>query len=138
MGKKLQILGAANILAASDIVQEVVATPEWGTGTGVIIQGMTGVDRDAYETSMREEDSKGRQKANFKNLRARLIAFSAVDEDGSRIFTESQVEELGNKSAKVLDRLFDTAQRLSGIGVDDVEALLGNSSKTTDDGSDSD
>ena len=51
-------------------------------------------------------------------------------------FTENQVEELGKKSAKVLDRLFDAAQKLSGIGVDDVEALLGNSNKTTDDGSD--
>ena len=132
----MMILDAAKILAANDIVQEVVETPEWGKGTGVIIQGMTGVDRDAYETSMQEKDSKGKQKANFTNLRARLVAYSAVDEGGNRIFTENQVEELGKKSAKVLDRLFDAAQKLSGIGVDDVEALLGNSNKTTDDGSD--
>ncbi len=126
MSKKLQILGAAKILAAIDIKQEVVETPEWGKGTGVIIQGMTGADRDAYEVSMQVKTGKEKGNMNLENLRARLIAYSAVDEDGNRIFTESQVEALGKKSAKVLDRLFDAAQRLSGIGVDDVEAYLGN------------
>jgi hypothetical protein len=46
-----------------------------------------------------------------------------VDEDGKRVFTEAEVKALGAKSARALDRLFDTARRLSGLGDEDVETL---------------
>ncbi len=45
------------------------------------------------------------------------------DEEGKPLFTRSDVEKLGQKSAAVLDRLFTVAQRLSGVAEKDVEEL---------------
>jgi hypothetical protein len=38
-----------------------------------------------------------------------------------RLFTDAEVAELGNKSAKALDRVFTIAQRINGIGTDAVD-----------------
>jgi hypothetical protein len=44
------------------------------------------------------------------------------DSQGDRLFDDSEIAALGRKSARALDRVFSVAQRLNGIGVDQVDA----------------
>jgi hypothetical protein len=63
---------------------------------------------------------------NLKNIRAKLVALTVVDEEGNRIFSDSDASALGKKSAAALDRVFEVAQRLSGLRPEDVEELSKN------------
>ena len=108
-------LSRDEVLGASDLKSEDVEVPEWG---GVLrLRSMTGVERDAFETSLFVEgEDGGERKLDSRNMRARLVAATAVDEAGKTLFTKEDVEALGRKNAAALDRLFSVAQRLSGIG----------------------
>ena len=46
---------------------------------------------------------------------------------GDRLFTEANLRELGNKSAKALDRILLVAQRINGMLPDSVEDAEKNS-----------
>ena len=72
---------------------------------------------------------------NMQNLRAKLVAQSAIGEDGKPLFTEEDVKWLGEKSAKALNRLFNAAQQLSGLSESDVKELAGNFKDARSDGS---
>jgi len=118
-----KLLSRQDILGASDIQQELVSVPEWGGA--VYVRGMTGTERDSFEASITE--GQGRDvKINAQNLRAKLVARSVVDENGKPLFSKADVEALGKKSARALQRVFNVAQRLSGISDEDVETLAKN------------
>lgn len=120
------------ILNAADLVTEDVEVPEWG-GT-VRVRGLTGSERDAFEQSIMEQ--RGRDVAlNLRNIRAKLVALSVVDEQGKRVFSDDDVKALGQKSAVALQRVFEVAQRLSGLRSEDVEELAKNSESAPSDGS---
>lgn len=112
------------ILAADDTQFEDVDVPEWG-GT-VRVKSLMGKERDALEASMIEGKGK-KANVNLSNLRAKLVAWSVVDEDGKRVFSEADIAALGAKSAAALNRVYEVAQRLSGITEEDVEELTKNS-----------
>lgn len=108
------------ILSANDVVKELVHVPEWGGD--IYVKGMTGAERDGFEASiiqMRGRDAN----VNFKNIRAKLAVLTICDADGKRLFTDKDLDALANKSAVALQRIFPVAQRLSGIGDNDVKEL---------------
>lgn len=111
------------IFAADDIKSEVVHVPEWGGD--VRVKAMTGAERDAFEQSITTRTGKV-FKSNMENVRAKLCAFTIVDEAGNLLFKEREIEQLGAKSAAVLDRVFTVAQRLAGLSDADVEDLATN------------
>lgn len=121
---KLTLLTRDAILGASDIQSEDVHVPEWG-GT-VRVRGLTAAQRDAFEAASVTGNGK-RRDVNLANIRARLVALSIVDENGGRVFNPGDVAALGEKSAGALDRVFNVASRLSGIGDADIEELAKNS-----------
>lgn len=117
------LLSREQILQAEDLVYEDVEVPEWG-GT-VRVRGLTGAERDQFEASI--VSLNGRQsKVDTRNVRAKLAALTIIDEDGKRLFTDQDVQQLGLKSAAALDRVFDVAQRLSGLSDQDIEELAEN------------
>lgn len=118
----MSVLTKDQILAAVDLPREEVSVPEWGGA--VVVRGLTGKERDQFEASL--VDGKDKNKTNLNNIRARLVALTLVDSKDNRLFSDEDVEKLGAKSAQVLDRLFETAQRLSGLKRDSVEELAGN------------
>jgi hypothetical protein len=118
------ILSRASILAAEDLPRETVAVLEWGGD--VLVQGLTARERDDFEISLSTGKGKNAE-TNFRNLRARLVARAVVDEKGDRLFGDADIAALGGKSAVVLQRLFEVAQRLSGFTTADVEELTKNS-----------
>ncbi len=122
MDKKKKFLTAEDILQAADIPTEAVHVPEWGGW--VMVKGLNGEERDEFEASVVDQRGK-KVKVRLRNLRARLVAMCVVNpEDGSRLFTDDRIRDLGQKSAAALDRVFKVAQRLSGLSDDDVSELI--------------
>src|SRR5690606_19506049 len=121
---KVVVLNREAILAAKDLPRELVEVPEWGGA--VYVRALTGAERDQFEASIVEQRGRDVRMA-MRNIRAKLVALTVVDEDGQRNFTDDDVAALGGKSAAALDRLFAVAQRLSGLSKEDVEELAKNS-----------
>lgn len=114
---KAGLLDRAAILAAPDLAHEDVPVPEWG---GVVrIAAFSAAARDSFELWVVQS----RQKGSFVNVRAALVARCAVDAEGRRLFSDSEVEALGAKSAAALDRLFEVAGRLNRVTEGDIEDL---------------
>lgn len=120
----MDVLDRKKILEANDLTSKTVPVPEWNGD--VIIKMMTGTERDTWEDSLFEGKGKDR-KSNYKNLRAKLLSMCLVGEDGKRIFSDKDIDALGNKSAKALDRLYTIAAELNGIGAKEEEELTKNS-----------
>lgn len=106
------------ILAAQDMKREAVEVPEWACT--VYVRCMSASERDSFESAVYDAKSKG---VTGENIRAKLLVRCLCDDNGARLFTDTDVASLGSKSAAVVDRLFDIAQRLNGIGAKDVEDL---------------
>lgn len=111
------------ILQADDLLVEDVEVPEWG---GVVrVRGLTGAERDDFEASVVEQRGK-KTRLNMQNFRAKLVVRAAINGDGQRLFSDKDAPLLGRKSAAALQRVFEVAQRLSGLSDEDVEELVGN------------
>lgn len=119
-------LSKDQIIEAKDIETEIVPVPEWGGK--VTVKMMTGEERDAFEESIvRRRGNEVEQ--NLSNFRAKLCACTMVNVNGKLLFPNTaDVKALSQKSAKALDRVFAVAQRINGIGQQDVEELTKNSS----------
>lgn len=115
----MAILNRDAILGCNDLKKELVKVPEWGGE--VYISMMTGVSRDAWEASLM--NTKGN---SLENIRARLVSFTAVGEDGKRLFDDSDAIALGQKSATALERCVKVAQRINRLTEADLEELSKN------------
>lgn len=120
----MSILSREQILQASDIKTEMVSVPEWGGD--VLVRGLTGDERDAFEASILVRKGR-RRETDLTHLRAKLVVRACVDERGERIFKDDDAPRLARKSAAAIERIYDVAARLSGLGDDDMEELAKNS-----------
>ena len=126
------MLNKDQIKGVSDLETQEVDVPEWGGA--VRLKSLTGTERDRFEASVVQGQGRNTT-VNMQNLRAKLVALSAIDEQGNSLFTEEDVKWLGGKSAKALNRLFNAAQSLSGLSESDVKELTANFSNARSDGS---
>ena len=103
----------------------------------MLVKALTGKERDVYEGSVmklkspkRKSGRRGRGpkllEPQLRGARARLVSLACVDAEGARLFTDADVDALAEKSAAALNRVFDFAAALSGLGDEDIEDLLGN------------
>lgn len=128
----MALLSKDEILGARDLQTEDVEVPEWG---GVVrVRSLTGSERDRYEQEIARSRN-GQEDAPVENVRALLVAMCAIDENGKRLFSLSEVRALGGKNALPLNRVFAVGRRLSGLSLEDVEELEGNSEPAPSDGS---
>ena len=120
----MDFLTKEQILGASDIEEKEVEVLEWGGK--VLVRGLTGKGRDAFEKSLLVGKGKNRD-VNIENARAKLLALCIVDPKTKEpMFIQAEVEALGRKSAKALNRVYDVATDLSGIGEEEIEELTKN------------
>mgnify|MGYP000013993211 CR=1 FL=1 len=63
---------------------------------------------------------------NLDNIRARLVAFTAVGEDGKRIFSNEDAALLGQKSSTALERCVKAAQKLNRLTEEELDNLSKN------------
>lgn len=121
----MTLLNFDDIVASQDKEYQDVDVPEWGGK--VRIATMSGEDRDRWELSMMQADDSSERgfKLNFDAYsRVRLVAMCLVDDNFNRIFvTKEQIEKLSQKSGKVMDLLYDVAQRVNGITDSDIDDL---------------
>ncbi len=127
----MKLLTRDAILQAEDLPTEDIEVEEWGGA--VRVRALTGAERDAFEQSIVEQRGKS-TRMNLRNIRAKLVALTVVDADGKRLFSDKDAELLGKKSAAALDRVFEVAQKLSGLSPEDMEELSGNSEEGQSDG----
>lgn len=118
-----RFLSRDEILNIKDLPVEEVYVEEWQAW--VRVRGLTAAERDQFEQSIVETRGKD-TRVNLRNIRAKLVVLCCVDEQGNRIFRDEDAEVLGRKSAVALNRVFEVAQRLSGLRPEDVEELAGN------------
>lgn len=120
---KATTLDRETILGKTKLRTERVDVPEWG---GVVnVKELTGAERDSFEASIVDLKSGGRE-LDSDNVRAKLAVRAVVDDNGARIFEDSDAVELGNLSAAPLSRVYNVAARLAGLTAEDLEELAGN------------
>lgn len=114
-----------------ELAFEDVPCPEFGKDIRVRVQEMSGQERDEYDSSLWTHSSRG-QKLNLSNATALLVSMSCINEDGSKMFDQSDVISIGKRNgSRVLKRIAAVAQRLSGITDEEIETLAKNSTSAT-------
>lgn len=104
---KAAILAA--ISAASDIKTEKVNVPEWKTD--VYLKVLTGTERDAFEASYGSQE-------RLANFRVRFLVLTLCDQDGNRLYDDSQIDLLGKRSSLVLNRLFEHSWKINMLSAE--------------------
>ena len=113
------MLTKKEILSANDRHTIVMEVPEWG---GEITLGsMSSQDRDRYEEILTSPKSD-----KYDNIVAQFVAKSIMDENGDRVFEESDIIALGQKSGKVMLRVFMEARKLNDLTEEDVKEVAKN------------
>jgi hypothetical protein len=118
--KEKVFLSKEDILNSPDLPTEEVYVKEWKTA--ILVRGMTSEERDKWESTTFKDG-----KVQFDNLRAKLVSLCVIDKEGTRLFTDTDIPKLGKKNAKAINKLFIVAQKLSGIGQEDLDELIKNS-----------
>jgi hypothetical protein len=116
-----KFLKGDQILAINDIKTQELFIPDWDSW--VRVRTMSGAEYDRYQKSILIGKGKNRD-VNLMNARAKLVALTVVDENGQRVFTDSQINALGQKSSAAIGLIFDLATDLAGITEEDVEELV--------------
>lgn len=111
------------------IPREDVPLPELGNGTVIPVWGMSALDRTRYEKSFAGKSGKTID-ARIEQFRQRLVVACCRNDDGTPIFTEADVAELGRHRADVFERIVNVCQRLSGMTNSDIEDTIKNCEET--------
>jgi len=119
----MKLLNREEIIASTDLKSEKVEVPEWDGF--VYVRCMTGTVKDNWENEVYSIKGKNVE-INKENFRARLLVRVLCDENGNRIFTDSDMAILGGKSGQILDQLFTVALRINGLSHNDVDELTKN------------
>jgi hypothetical protein len=135
------VLSLDQILAADDLQTEWVPIPEWAPAGspnrdayGVHVRSLNGRERAAWQQASLMGNGKN-QTVNFQQTTVKLVVLAVVDAEGKRIFTDAQATDLQKKNSAVLERIADTAMKLSGIGDAEIATVTGNSTGSQDDDS---
>ncbi len=111
-------------ILATDLPRIEVQVPEWNGS--VFVRQMTSTEKDAYETEMYQARKK-QEGSELINLRARNLIRTISDENNTRVFEDSDVDALGEKSGLILDRLFDASEELNETTEEGITELVGES-----------
>ncbi|MFC4333860.1 hypothetical protein [Salininema proteolyticum] len=130
-----ELLSKDAILKADDIELADIDVPEWG-GT-VRLRGLDGMQRARINgTAIAVRGQTVSIKADaLAEQQLRIVCACLVDADGKQLFTVKEFEKLGRKSAEVIERLYQKASELSGLGGEAVDDTAKNSESTPSDSS---
>lgn len=126
----MSYLTKAAILALDDAKFAEVDVPEWGGK--VRIRTLTGTERDLVDEYRQEVFEKSKKRFG---VRAYLCAMAICDEQGKCIFAPQDLEALGRKNYDALNRVFEAAWLLNGMGEEAVENAKKNLSGVQNDDS---
>ena len=121
------MLGRDQILGAKDLVTEEVEVPEWGGS--VLVRALSGSELDEFEGE-NYDVANGQVVMNKRNARARLLSRAICNDKGEALFTKKDVDALGKKSSRALNRVVVVAEQLNGID----KRALGRATKNSERG----
>jgi len=124
---------AEDILGVKYIRYEDLEIPEWNTT--VRIRGMTAAARDAWMGDMMAQQKANGGLPNLTNIRARFVAHTLIDENGTRLLSVADAAQLGEQDSNVIERIYKKARELNGIGEDQVAGSENNSGPSPSDSS---
>lgn len=109
------------ILSATALPHEDVQLSD--LGVTVRVRGMTAAELETYQEGCME--GRGRKRRfTGKDAHGKLVSLCCIDpETGMRIFSDADIQRLGQVRADILQRLFGIAARLSGIRDEDIDEL---------------
>jgi hypothetical protein len=89
---------------------------------------MTAKERDDWQAMQFVDTDDGKRVLSMQNLSASLLVHSlCADPEGKElIFSEKDIDALGQKSASIINRLQDALREASGTTEKDQETLLKN------------
>lgn len=115
-----------DVLGKKKYKWELVPCPEWGCD--VTVREASAKDLDAFDEFRFPYNPETKKTTyNSKNAHAKFVAYCVVDDNGCRVFQDSDVESLGQESSVVVRRLYDVATRLSGMDMESEGEAEGNS-----------
>ena len=100
------------ILKSNDKKMETVFIPEW--------------DCKVVVKSMNAKDRVNLTKNPDLNILARMAIVSLYDEEGTRIFSDDDIDVINEKDAAVLDRIGSLAMKINGLGTQAEDEILKN------------
>ena len=86
-------------------------------GEQVRLLELTGTGRDEYDHYVAVVAA-----SNWRNIRAKLVQLSVVDDKGETLFSANEVSQVGEMAGVVLDGLCDANKKLNGLD-EDVDAI---------------
>ena len=104
------------ILATDDLGREEVEIEEWGET--ITVRGLTAGEVEKWG---REVNA-----GSMDNIMPKMVAAVCMNGNGQRLFTDDDIEALSGKSPSAILKLFNVAQKLSGIGDDEEATDSGN------------
>lgn len=117
-------LGRDTILGHNSLETAEVECPEWG-GT-ILCRALSGRERGIVEglfLHAQQTDFNHRSLADLGDVKTRTVLMAAIDEDGDRLFTNSDLDKLGALSAAPIDRIAAKVLGMSGVGDAEMEEL---------------
>ena len=103
------------ILNAKDQRKEKVYIDEWDAE--IEVRSMTGKERADLLRKCMIRDDKGEREVDFEKLTVHAIIACCYDpETGEKLFEETDRDMLNTKNAGALEKLSETAFKLSGLG----------------------
>ena len=112
----MALLSKAEILAADDILTEVIEVPEWGGS--VTIKAWTVAQADSYGKLIMANH---KDETFISRLRETVVSMSIVDEDGKLMFNDKDMIALGKKSPAALNRVHKAVMALNKLQNEDGE-----------------
>jgi hypothetical protein len=111
------------ILASTDLPTEEFDVPEWG-GV-VLLKALSAGQRQEIEMRCAKSTRNG-DPMTLKGLKMLVATYAIVGEDGKQLFADRDIPALEQKSAAVIDRIFDHVLMKNALTKKDVESLAGN------------
>ena len=101
---------------------ESIESPAWGGS--VYVREMNAAERDSLESQQLTAKQAGQPMHNF---RANLVARTACDDTGARMFTDDEADALAELPADDLRPIADKAMDLNGMSEKEAKDVAGNS-----------
>jgi len=125
------------ILEVDDLQKIEVDVSEWWPSIGsVYVSEMSADARDEFEQYLAEVSRQQRdQNKQYAHIRGPLCAMCIVDANGERAFAFEDMEKLGKKNARALDKVFEEANKLNKVFGAEREDVEKNSETATEESS---
>jgi hypothetical protein len=106
---------------------EAVPLPEFGDDSVIKVQGLDAASRFKWALARDKAIEGDSGAAEPTSL---LVALSAVDDNGKRLFKDEDAEYISQHLAEIVDRIATKASELSGLSDKAAEDAEGNSAAT--------